>query len=294
MTTVANVTEINFFVGQNTEKNAFFFVKTLLPSAILDAKMTLPGSNVPLPASPTSVAAVAVKLPEFWKTDPLMWFAQAEAQFALAGVTSDQTMYYHIISKVDQTVLRHISDIVANPPAENKYPAVKARLIAHFELSAEEKFEKLLNSCDLGDARPSHLLAKMQDLSTGLNVSAGLMRMLFLQRMPVNIRTVLAVSNAKLDELAAMADKMIDVAGPQVAATQQAAPTSVQDLEAQIAALSSQLRRLEANPNRGRSRSPSRRRSASQSSSQEICWYHRKFRDAAQQCRSPCQYSSKN
>ena len=253
----------------------------------------LPGSNVPLPPEPT-VAAVAVKLPEFWKTDPLMWFAQAEAQFALAGVTSDQTKYYHIISKVDQTVLRHISDIVANPPEDNKYPAVKAKLIASFELSAEEKFEKLLNSCDLGDARPSHLLAKMRDLATNLNVNDGLMRMLFLQRLPVNLRTVLAVSTNKLDEVAAMADKMLDVSGPQVAATQQAASTNVQDLEAQIAALTSKLRRLEANPNRGRSRSPSRHRSSSQSSSQDICWYHRKFRDAAQQCRSPCRYSSKN
>lgn len=134
----------------------------------------------------------------------------------------------------------------------------------------------------------------MQDLATNLNVNTGLLRMLFLQRMPVNIRTVLAVCSNKLDELATMADKMIDVSSPQVAATQQAASTSVQDLEAQIAALTSKLRRLETNPNRGRSRSPSRRRSSSQSSSQDICWYHRKFRDAAQQCRSPCRYSSKN
>lgn len=255
-----------------------------------------PGLEIPLPESPPHVAAVAVKLPEFWKTDPLMWFAQAEAQFALAGITSDQTKFYHIISKVDQTVLRHISDIVANPPTENKYASVKARLISRFELSAQEKFEKLLNSCDLGDMRPTHLLAKMQELAANLNVNDGLMRMLFMQRMPANVRAVLAVCNNRLDELAAMADKMIDFSGPQVAAAAQpVASPNVQDLEAQIAALTDKLRRLEANPNRGRTRSLSRHRSNSQSSSsQDICWYHRKFRDAAQQCRSPCRYSPKN
>lgn len=241
-----------------------------------------------------ATAAVSVKLPEFWKTDPLMWFAQAEAQFALAGIKNDQTKFFHIIAKVDQTVLRHISDIVANPPAQDKYDSVKTRLISRFELSAQEKFEKLLNSCDLGDMRPTHLLAKMQELATNLNVNEDLMKMLFMQRMPTSIRAVLAVCDVKVDQLAAMADKMVDSSGPQVAAAAAPAVPDLQDLEAQIAALTSEVRRLKAGPNRERSRSFSRRRSDSQPA-QEICWYHRKFRAAAQQCRSPCRYNqSKN
>lgn len=193
--------------------------------------------------------------------------------------------------------MRHISDIVANPPAQDKYGSVKTRLISRFELSAQEKFEKLLNSCDLGDMRPTHLLAKMQELATNLNVNDELMKMLFMQRMPTNIRAVLSVCDVGLDQLAGMADKMLDSSGPQVAAAAlpvaSVAPNNFQDLEAQIAALSSEIRRLKAAPNRGRTRSSSRRRSDSQSS-QEICWYHRKFRAAAQQCRSPCRYNSKN
>lgn len=242
--------------------------------------------------TPSIAAAVSVKLPEFWKTDPLMWFAQAEAQFALAGINNDQTKFYHILAKVDQTVLRHISDLVANPPKEQKYLTVKERLISRFELSAQEKFEKLLNSCDLGDMRPSHLLAKMQELAANLSVNEELMRMLFLQRMPSNIRGVLAICEVKLEKLAEMADKMGETAGPQVAVVSNPAPPSyLQELEAQISALSGEIRRLKAGPNRDRerSRSASRRRADSQT---DVCWYHRNFRAAAHKCRSPCRFSS--
>lgn len=72
-----------------------------------------------------AVAAVGVKLPDFWKTDPEMWFAQAEAQFTLANITRDDTKYSHIVAKVDQTVICHIADLVHRPPLENKYNAVK-------------------------------------------------------------------------------------------------------------------------------------------------------------------------
>lgn len=79
-----------------------------------------------------AVAAVGVKLPDFWKTDPEMWFAQAEAQFTLANITRDDTKYSHIVAKVDQTVICHIADLVHRPPLENKYIAVKESLIGRF------------------------------------------------------------------------------------------------------------------------------------------------------------------
>ncbi|XP_065082968.1 uncharacterized protein LOC135705273 [Ochlerotatus camptorhynchus] len=113
-----------------------------------------------------AAASVAVKLPDFWKTDPAMWFAQSEAQFHLAKIVNDETKFYHM-AKVDQSVICHIADLVAVPPAENKYKTVKDRLIARFALSAESRFEQLLGAHDLGDMRPTHLLAKMRELSTG-------------------------------------------------------------------------------------------------------------------------------
>lgn len=236
------------------------------------------------PPSTTTTSSVSVKLPDFWKTDPAMWFAQAEAQFVLAGVTRDDTKFYHIIAKVDQTVLCHISDLVANPPEVDKYAAIKNRLLKRFEMSPQAKMEKLLNSCDLGDMKPTHLLAKMQDLAAGLNVDDNLMKMLFLQRLPLNVRSVLAIHDGTLSKLAEMADKMLDTNCSYVAATSPAVPDQEQ-LNQQIAYLTAEIHKLQTTRS-SRSRSSSRTRG--NIDQPEMCWYHRTYGSRARQCRAPC------
>ena len=40
----------------------------------------------------------AMRLPPFWPDRPGLWFAQAEAQFAFATVTSERTKFDYVIS----------------------------------------------------------------------------------------------------------------------------------------------------------------------------------------------------
>lgn len=222
-----------------------------------------------------------------------MWFAQAEAQFALAGVVQDETKYYHIISKIDKSVITQVADIVQNPPRENKYKTVKERLISRFEVSAQGKLEQLLNACDLGDMRPSHLLARMQELAAGLNVSESVLRVLFIQRMPERVKTILSICDGNtLQQLALMADKITDFSPSVVAATSSAAVPGLSDLQDQIAQLTAEVRRMKTSG--GRSRSSSRSRQSA-SPSDIVCWYHKKYGRNAHQCREPCAFKdSKN
>ena len=232
-----------------------------------------------------------------------MWFAQAEAQFILGNVVKDDTKFYHIVAKLDQSVICHVTDLVSNPPAADKYQSIKRRLISRFALSSQARLERLLSSSDLGDMHPTHLLAKMQELAAGLNVNEDLLKMLFLQRMPQHIRPVLTISDGTLAKIAEMADKLTEA--PQVAAVASVpVPTSntsagkvldqMDDLKQQLEVLSTEIRRLKQNPmNRNRARSTSRSRSASRSS--ELCWYHRKYGKQAERCKQPCQFdASKN
>lgn len=244
-----------------------------------------------LAVAPAASAAVAVKLPDFWKSDPAMWFAQAESQFVLAGVNKDETKFHHIVAKIDQTVISHVADLIRKPPDAGKYDAIKERLIARFELTAQEKMEKLLGSCDLGDLRPTHLLARMQELASGLKVDDSLLRMLFLQRLPANIRGVLSINDGSLSKLAEMGDKMVELVPQTSAVKTSAEPDSQDSLADQVAALTAELRRMKAQPERRRARSVSRKRDDDNT----ICWYHRKYGSKADRCRSPCKfYQSKN
>ena len=68
--------------------------------------------------------AVALKLPTFWTSQPEVWLAQAEAQFALRGITADQTKYYYIIAALDQPTTTRLLDLISSPPEDDKYGAL--------------------------------------------------------------------------------------------------------------------------------------------------------------------------
>lgn len=52
-------------------------------------------------ATTTPVAAVSIKLPEFYQADPTSWFLYTEAQFGIRGITNDETKIWHILSPLD-------------------------------------------------------------------------------------------------------------------------------------------------------------------------------------------------
>lgn len=83
-------------------------------------------------------AAVSLKLPIFWTSQPRVWFAQAEAQFNLRHITADDTKYYHVLAALDQPTAERLLDLISAPPAENKYPAIRKRLLDVFALSRRD------------------------------------------------------------------------------------------------------------------------------------------------------------
>ncbi|XP_038116786.1 uncharacterized protein LOC119768990 [Culex quinquefasciatus] len=215
-----------------------------------------------LTEAPAASAAVAVKLPDFWKSDPAMWFAQAESQFVLAGVNKDETKFHHIVAKIDQTVICHVADLVRKPPATGKYNAIKERLIARFELTDA-------GACFRTQGR--RLAAENA----------------VLQRLPANIRGVLSINDGSLSKLAEMGDKMTELVPQTSAVKTLAVPDSQESLADQVAALTAELQRMKAQgPDRRRPRSVSRKRDDEST----ICWYHRKYGSQADRCRSPCKF----
>ncbi|XP_022171539.1 uncharacterized protein LOC111034568 [Myzus persicae] len=252
------------------------------------------------------------KIPAFWRSNPELWFRQIESQFYTFRITSDSTKYHNVVAAMESEVLQHVSDIIISPPTSDMYEALKRRLIERFSDSEELRLKKLLSDIELGDQRPSHLLAEMRELASG-KVSDELLKTLWLQRLPTQVKIILTASGDSLVNLACMADKIMEVAGVSkdnfgcIASTDISrtrsfpstnTDTPFEKLEKQIAALTLKVEKL--TNNRERSRSRNNHRSVSGTSrarngdkvNHELCWYHFKFGDKATKCREPCKFES--
>lgn len=131
--------------------------------------------------------AVSLKLPTFWTSHPQVWFAQAEAQFAIRKITADETKYCYVLSALDQSTATRLLDLINQPPRENKYKAMRDRLVDTFCLSTRERASRLLHTRPLGDSKPSALMDEMLAL-LGDHPPGFLFEQLFLERVPEEIR----------------------------------------------------------------------------------------------------------
>lgn len=184
-----------------------------------------PNTESALQQAPTQQAVrhierLAVKAPPFWKAEPKLWFIQLESQFELTGITADTTKYNHVVSAIDTSILTQIADFVSSPPATDKYPGIKNRLITIFSESSEKRLRKLLSEITLGDQKPSQLLNEMSRLG-GTAVPHDMLKTLWMQHLPTQIQSVLTASNDTLSNFAQMADKIAEIEQPRVFAIQQ-------------------------------------------------------------------------
>ena len=88
---------------------------------------------------------VSLKLLTFWTCQPQVWFAQAEAQFNIMGITVDETKYFYVLSVRDQDIATRLLDLISLPPPHSKYTAMKDRLLDTFGLSKRERASRLLH-----------------------------------------------------------------------------------------------------------------------------------------------------
>ena len=259
-------------------------------------------------AVPAAVAHVAVKLPDFWVKDPKMWFSQAEAQFRRARITAQTTMYDYILMKLPEDVVMSVralvSAIEADPvKQEQSYTLMKEALLGSYGKTKWQMAYALLDHPDLGDRRPSAMMAEMLALRFETSAPDSLFLALFLRRLPAAIRDHLAAANHDTaTAMATHADVLWD-------ARNSASVSAVSETLSAVSLRSASPHRRSPDrraksPDR-RARSPDRRQDRGQKrhptpgrqdgrqtgAGSKICRNHRIFGAKAWNCRGNCEFS---
>lgn len=255
------------------------------------------------------------RLPAFSPEEPELWLVQVDCAFDVANITNDVSKFKLLVANLPVHIASQVRDVVtASPPSfANLVQALKTRLAQ----SRASRLEALLRDQQLGDQKPTQLLRNMQHVLGSTEDETGLLRTLFLQRLPPTTRAALALlpEGTSPEDLAAAADRFQEASpGPTVAAATSGPPASTCDcthqstsegLAAAVASLTATVARLEASFQR--SQPDRRRRSRSRGprpgtprprspeahqpeASDQLCWYHYRFGADARKCQLPCSW----
>jgi hypothetical protein len=262
---------------------------------------------------PAEVSRVAVRLPPFWAERPAVWFAQAEAQIFLAGVNSEKTKFFYVISQLDHRYAAEVEDITTPPPERDPYTTLRTELVRRLSPSREQRIRQILTLEETGDRKPSQFLRHLRSLAP--DVPEKYLYTIWSSRLPPNIQTILAgQQECSLDIAARCADRISEVAprpalasvGPPPNNT--TLPQEIDDLSRQVAVLRAEQDRLRASfrdpplSSRDpcsstrypdpctRNRRPNSRSLCRGDNSPTLCWYHRRFGARAQKCTPLCAY----
>jgi hypothetical protein len=228
----------------------------------------------------------AIRLTDFWCDAPVAWFKSTEALFKLRGVTDENIKYSLLLTAFCK--IKHLIGDNDDEPAADAYRQLKAALVSSHMLSNYQKVEMLAKVEPLGGRRPSDLLNDMLELCPKGEESTFFFCYLFLQRLPREIRVLLADEDPA--NMRAVADKLMVMHSPQAhdMAAVAAVPHQESDSESEdaVAAVKGSFKKF------NKKKKAAHKKTDSQPSKQStLCFYHASFRDKARNCRDPCSWS---
>ena len=175
-----------------------------------DARMSI--------GEPAPIATISLKLPLFWPSDSEVWFAQAEALFITRRISAEKTKYDYIVTSLSPEFAAEVRDLILKTLDTDSYIKLKEQLIKCRAALEQCRLQRLFNTEELGDRKPTQSLWHIQQLLGEIanTIDGSFLYQLFLQRFPSNVLMVLAstADTTSIDELANLADKIMEVSMP--------------------------------------------------------------------------------
>ena len=242
------------------------------------------------------------RLPDFWPSNPVLWFAQAEFNFEVSGVVTEREKFMHAANALSYDALTLVADLVTQPPAIQPYQRLKERLLISHQLTSVQMAERIFDMPELGDRRPSQLLAAMMEFCPEGEVNSAFFRASFLRQLPREIRVLLADEvRGDLKDMAVRADELFQHHRPNVvAAVDMAVDEDLAEAVATLAVRANKAgfrgKKKEAPRGGGSGNGSSGGGSSGGGKSYFICDRHWKYGAKAFRCDAPnkCQWAAEN
>jgi len=252
----------------------------------------LPPRPVFHPQQPVNIGNF--RLQPFWPDAPVAWFGGAEAQFRLRRVVEEADKFCLLVAALDKEAARSVTHLIADPDLETPYTRLKEALLASHLLTDFQRVERLVAMEPLGARKPSQLLAEMMELCPREEHGSKLFAALFLQRLPREIRVLLAHDDhSDLRLLAVKADQLIAFH------KQQPHEVAVVEEDTVAAVRHGGKPSFKSNkkkgtkpplpPPRQKDGPPPPLELAQQAAG--LCWYHWVWGEQAKKCTPPCTWS---
>ena len=181
-------------------------------------------------------------------------------------------------------------DIIRNPPLQNPYESLRARLLQMHSLTDYALCETIMSLPMSGDMLPSALLSRMRALFPIEHQECLFLRYAFLRQLPADVRSHLV--HDKTEDITVLSQR-----ADEIFRSSSAPNLSVSALDSANAVLPPPPRQNRRAQRTQRAPSPVNRRSQTpaapsrRSSSPSFCWYHAKFGSKALSCQAPCSWS---
>lgn len=243
------------------------------------------------------MASKITKFPTFLKEHPEFWITQIESAFRTHDITRDQTKFDYVVQYAPPEVYPHIVALAIKPPEENKYEAVKKRILDAFSESEEARIRRILQGQNIGGKKPSHYLLELRN-TAGTRVSDTVIRSIFIEQLPEQARYILAATEERdLDKLATIADRIIELHNPtSINMVEQDSSNPGTKSDNVLMQIMARLDKIEArlkNSERNRSKSRTRSKSRERKEDKPYCYYHYKFGTDAMKCQKPCNWDKR-
>lgn len=237
-------------------------------------------------------ASGRMKLPEFWAHAPAIWFARAELQFNIFGVSDEQQRFALTANALSYDAIQLVADLVTMPPAVNPYQAIKERLLLAHQLTPVQRAGRVMDEPDLGDRRPSQLLAALLTNCPPGEEQSAFFRSCFIRKLPAEIQMLLDESQVDIKLLAQQADSywLKRRAAPSMLAAIEPAVETANPFLDQLAAVGADKR-----PSHQTSAAHQKKKRGGKERDQmkQVCWLHAKYGKDAHNCANAnqCQWA---